>query len=102
MKVIDSKEFEKVIKSEDLIIIDLYADWCVPCKSLEPVLNKLSNEFENVKFYKVNVEKSPEIAARFHISSIPYLLFFKNGKIIHGINGVVTEKELRRIISSFI
>jgi thioredoxin len=57
-------------------VIDFYADWCMPCKMVAPLLSQLSMEYEGkVRFYKVNTEKDPEVAKVFGISSIPTLLF---------------------------
>lgn len=56
-------------------IIDFYADWCQPCKMVAPILEELSNEYENVDFYKVNTEEQVELAAVFGIRSIPSILF---------------------------
>jgi thioredoxin 1 len=69
-----SKEWE--YKGEMPAVIDFYADWCMPCKMVAPLLNQLSSEYDGkVKFYKVNTEKDPEVAKVFGISSIPTLLF---------------------------
>ncbi len=63
-------------KGEMPAVIDFYADWCMPCKMVAPLLNQLSLEYDGkVKFYKVNTEKDPEVAKVFGISSIPTLLF---------------------------
>lgn len=69
-----SKEWD--YKGEMPAVIDFYADWCMPCKMIAPLLSQLSAEYEGkVKFYKVNTEKDPEVAKVFGISSIPTLLF---------------------------
>jgi thioredoxin len=69
-----SKEWD--YKGEMPAVIDFYADWCMPCKMVAPLLNQLSAEYDGkVKFYKVNTEKDPEVAKVFGISSIPTLLF---------------------------
>ena len=69
-----SKEWD--YKGDLPAVIDFYADWCMPCKMVAPLLNQLSKEYDGkVKFYKVNTEKDPEVAKVFGISSIPTLLF---------------------------
>jgi thioredoxin len=69
-----SKEWD--YKGEMPAVIDFYADWCMPCKMVAPLLSQLSGEYDGkVKFYKVNTEKDPEVAKVFGISSIPTLLF---------------------------
>ena len=64
-------------------LIDFYADWCGPCKMLTPVLEQFSEKLQNeVSVYKVDVDDHPELCGQFNITSIPTLLFFKNGKLI--------------------
>lgn len=76
-------------KGDKPAVIDFYADWCVPCKTISPILAELSVEFaEKIKVYKINTEKDPEVSKAFGISSIPTLLFIpKTGKpaVIRGV-----------------
>lgn len=62
-------------KGEKPAVIDFYADWCGPCKTVAPILEELDGEYENVDFYKINTEEQPELAATFGIRSIPSILF---------------------------
>ena len=65
------------------VLLDFYADWCGPCKMLSPILSEIADEYADVlKVAKVNVDDEPELAMKFKVSSIPMLVFFKNGKII--------------------
>jgi len=75
-KVFDyAQETEWSFKGEKPAIIDFYADWCGPCKTIAPILEELDTEFEDVDFYKVNTEEQNELAATFGIQSIPSILF---------------------------
>jgi len=75
-KVFDYAQNEEwSFKGEKPAIIDFYADWCQPCKTIAPILEELDTEFENVDFYKVNTEEQNELAATFGIQSIPSILF---------------------------
>lgn len=75
-KVFDyAQETEWSFKGENPAIIDFYADWCGPCKTIAPILEELDTEYENVDFYKVNTEEQTELAATFGIQSIPSILF---------------------------
>lgn len=67
-------------KGEKPAIIDFYADWCGPCKTIAPILEELDGEFEGVDFYKVDTEKQQELAAVFGVQSIPSLLFVPLGE----------------------
>lgn len=72
---------EKVLKSNVPVLIDFFADWCGPCVMLSPTINELANE-ANGKYavYKVNVDREPELADRFGVSSIPTLVVVQDGK----------------------
>ncbi|MDK2795029.1 MAG: thioredoxin 1 [Archaeoglobaceae archaeon] len=98
MKKIDEKEFLNLIKGEKLVVVDFYADWCMPCRYLSPVLEKLSKEYRDVEFYKINVDENQELAFEYGISSIPTVLFFKNGEIVGGFVGAMPESMVREEI----
>ena len=84
---------EEVKKSDKKVLVDFYADWCGPCKMMAPPIEKIEEEVsEYAKVGKVNVDDSPEIAEEFGIMSIPTLLIFENGEVIHKHVGV-TDKE---------
>ncbi|KAJ5279326.1 thioredoxin [Penicillium angulare] len=83
---------EKIENSKDLILVDFFADWCGPCKAIAPVIEKLSLQHENIKFYQVDVDKLNDVAADNGISAMPTFLFFKDGKkledkSVRGANG---------------
>ncbi|MEG9194202.1 MAG: thioredoxin [Candidatus Methanoglobus sp.] len=95
MKKIDEREFMSVIREDKLVVVDFYADWCMPCRYLSPVLEKLSKEFPDVEFYKVNVDENQELAFEYGISSIPTVLFFRKGEIVGGFVGAMPESMVR-------
>ena len=75
-KVFDyAQEKEWSFKGKKPAIIDFFADWCAPCKTIAPILEELDKEYEGVDFYKVNTEEQNELAATFGIQSIPSILF---------------------------
>jgi len=102
MKKLTSAEFDKAIRSSGLVVVDFYADWCAPCRALEPILEKLSKEYDEVKFYKVDVMENPDLPARFFVSALPFLLFFLNGLPVHAVSGLIPEDDLRDLIESFL
>jgi thioredoxin 1 len=99
VKAIRTAEFEEeVIKAEGLVVVDLYADWCGPCKAMAPVLESLSEDFEDVKFTKVNVDQNPEIAAKYRVQNIPNFLFIKNGELADQLVGVQDADSFEEVI----
>lgn len=94
---ITGAEFEsEVIHSPKPVVADFYATWCGPCKILSPRLDALAGSFTNkIKFVKINVDESPGLSQRFNIQGIPTLLFFKNGKVVDGVVGLLSSDDLR-------
>lgn len=86
-------EFEAFIK-EGVVLIDFYADWCMPCLMMGPVVEELSEKLgDAVKVGKVNVEDNSEIAQKYNVSSIPNFVLMKDGKVIDNFVGALTIDE---------
>lgn len=90
-----------VLKYEK-VVIDFYADWCGPCRSLGTVLEKLAPQLNNVLFIKINIDEFNPIASQYGVRSIPTLIFFKNGTQVHKATGFSTEKALRNTINTYL
>ena len=96
---ITSQNFEeKVLTSDGLKIVDFWAPWCMPCKMLSPILEKVSEKYPQAEIFKVNVDEEPVLSIQYNISSIPALLFFKNGELIETSVGLADEEELENLI----
>lgn len=96
MKNVDMEEFNRLIEKDKLVVVDFYADWCMPCRFVAPILEKLEKEFDgSVEFAKVNVDENAELARMFNISAIPTLIFFHRGKIVNSFVGALPESMLR-------
>ena len=84
MSIVDLKKSEDfdglVLKSQTPVIVDFYADWCGPCKKLTPVLEKKAQESGKFKVVKVNIDDNEEIAEKYNVSSIPYVVLFVDGE----------------------
>jgi thioredoxin 1 len=89
---------ESTIEENDTVLIDFWADWCGPCKSFAPTYEKVSEEYENIVFAKVDTEAHQELAAQFQIRSIPTLVVFKDQIGIFAQPGALPEEGLRDLI----
>ena len=92
----DSNFEEQVLKSENLVLCDFWAEWCGPCKQISPILEELSEELKENKITiaKVNIDENPETPSKYGIMSIPTLLLFKEGKLISTQVGLQQKSDL--------
>ena len=101
MTILTKENFNNTLESTSgLLVIDLYADWCYPCKMLSPTLSELESEYPEVSFFKINVDEEPELAALFKVSSIPMVAFVKDNVFLDFTVGVVPKDELKGKIDS--
>lgn len=90
---------EEVILSEKLVLVDLYATWCGPCRALAPVLEEIAEKYQDkIKVVKVNVDEEEDIAARFCVTSIPTVIFFRDGKAVASFVGLKSPSEIESIV----
>lgn len=71
----------EVLGGKGPALVDFFADWCGPCKMLGPVISELSEQYSGMKFYKVNIDKEPDLAAQFNVMSIPTVILFDGGQV---------------------
>jgi len=104
MKVIENaKELESLLKQDNAILLDFYADTCPPCRALMPLVEKLAGKYEGkIEFQKVDVHKFPELRTQYKIGSIPTLLFVKKSEIVEKTVGVIAESELTEKLNNLI
>ena len=100
----DSDFDEKVLKNENIVLCDFWAEWCGPCKQISPILEEISNELSENKVIvaKINIDENPETPSKYGIMSIPTLLLFKEGKLVSTQVGVQQKTELKNWIESHI
>ena len=87
---------QEVLKSGLPVVVDFWASWCGPCRQIAPVVDKLSEEYKGkLKFCKLNVDENHDTASKYHVMSLPTLIFFKKGELVEQTVGGVSEKTLR-------
>ena len=80
---ITDANFEELLSSGQLLVVDFWAQWCGPCKAISPIIEELANEYEGkANIGKVDVDENDDITARYGIRNIPTILFFKNGELV--------------------
>jgi len=99
MLELNKTNFEKEI-SKGKVVVKYTANWCAPCRMMAPIFEALSKEIKNVKFSELDVDKTPEIAAKFTVMSIPTFMIFKNGKQIKTLVGGMSKEKLKSEIES--
>lgn len=101
MKEINNNNFNDETK-EGIVLVDFWANWCGPCKMLTPVLEQLSGEMKEVKFFKVNVDENGELAQQFRIASIPTVMIFKDGEVVDKMMGFRPKNQVEEFLKKHI
>ena len=90
--------FNEVIENNDITVIDFWAEWCGPCKQFAPIFEKVSNEYSDIVFAKVNTEEEQELAGYFQIRSIPTTMIIREGVVVFSQPGLLPEEALKDVI----
>ena len=98
----NSQQFEQqVLNSTNPVFVDFWAEWCGPCRSVSPVVEELSSEYDGkVDFVKINVDENGELAQKYNVFSIPTLAIFKNGEVVSQKVGASTKESFKIMIDS--
>lgn len=91
--------FKDIINSETPVLVDFFADWCGPCKTLAPILKSVKDEMgDAVKIVKIDVDKNQPLAQQFQVRGVPTMILFKNGKQLWRQSGVLQKDDMINII----
>lgn len=103
LKLTDENFEAEVIKSKMPVLVDFYADWCGPCKMIEPIIRQLAEEYgEKIKIGKLNVDENPQTTFKYGIMSIPAIIIFKEGKEFKRQAGSFEKKEYQKLLKEVI
>jgi len=103
IKELTDAEFDEFVKSKDMVIVDLWADWCGPCRVASPIFDELSKDFEGkIEFAKLDTQANPETPSKFSVMSIPTFLVFKKGEKIGELVGAMPKEMFKEKIEEFV
>ena len=96
-----SQDFDQKKSENELLLVDFWAEWCGPCKSMHPIFSRMAKKYKSVRFARVNVDNAQDIAMRYGVQSIPTFIMFKNGEVANTIVGAVGEPGIHMICKKF-
>ena len=97
-----SENFNREMANNDLLLVDFWAEWCGPCKSMHPIFTRMAKKYKRVRFARVNVDNAQDIASKYGVQSIPTFIMFKNGEIANTMVGAVGEPGIHMICKKFV
>ena len=90
--------FNDVINSSENVLVDFYATWCGPCKTLGPILEEVKSDMgDSLRIVKVDVDKNQQLAAQMQVRGVPSLFFYQKGKLIKSASGVLAKHEIKNV-----
>lgn len=102
VKPVNGGELEELLNKKPLVLVDFWAEWCLPCKLIAPAVEEIARTYEELTCVKVNIDENQESAAKYGIMGIPTLILFKNGKPVERIVGAVPKEQIEQQISPYL
>lgn len=99
-KIYSEDFLDRVLKADNPVLVDFYADWCGPCKMLSPIVEQLEDENDDFTFFKMNVDENPDIAEQFEVYSIPCVVIFRKGEAVARSVGFKTADQMQAFIDN--
>ncbi|MGN0596028.1 MAG: thioredoxin [Ruminiclostridium sp.] len=98
--IITEENFDKEVNHSEIpVLVDFWANWCKPCRTIAPVLETVSDELKNrVKVGKINVNDEPDLAEKYHIKSVPTMLLFRNGEVTDAFMGEYNKEQILKVL----
>ncbi|PIB31627.1 thioredoxin [Gaetbulibacter sp. 5U11] len=94
-------KFSEIINQDKPVLVDFFAEWCGPCKTMSPILKDVKDNLKDrVSIIKIDVDKNQELASKYQVRGVPTLLLFKNGKQVWRQSGVLQKNELINVITA--
>lgn len=101
-KITDGSFEAEVLKSDKLVLVDFWAEWCGPCRALGPKLEEISEEMSNVRIVKINVDENRETPAKFGVQGIPTMILFKDGELVEQIVGNHPKENIVEVLNKHV
>ncbi len=98
---LNDSNFEQIVSAENPTLVDFWAEWCGPCKTMHPVFESLSKKYPNIKFARVNVDNNQNISMKFAVQSIPTFIMFKSGQVVDKMMGAVGAPGIHMICKKY-
>lgn len=101
--VVNDRNFaEEVTGAEGLVLVDLYAAWCAPCRMLSPHISTLAEAYPALKVCRMDVDEAPDTALRYGVTAVPTLLFFRQGRVVETLTGYRTQEALSAVVEALL